>query len=385
MSLETPHTVNVSPRLPASAMWQVDKTYADGKPKPKRPYTPYNLFYLLERELVVQKINGPPKSNGFKRKHAGVAPREEDQIKPSSRYEGIIMAPYWYDPNMKEKRKHRKTHGMISFKELTGIISTNWATVDKETKDYVTLISELGRKRYKDLMNRFNASQKTIQLQKKHAEADQARKVSENLKKQPPTTKIVHVGTPQKGKAIPVTPDRTMSNLPPIVYEPSPSVANPHGYHHPNLPIMYPHRYGITQLPPPLPPPMPSTMSPNMPPQYQRRPRQFECNRPVKISKKGSNSKVKKDETTSSSCEAKMPHDEALQLSSLPLLDDEFMHFEPDHITEDVFEQANMDSFASPSRNAEDDDILDMIKGDVWNIDMDTFNYDEEPFKFLSE
>ncbi len=114
MSLKTPHTANVSHRLLASAMWQVEKSYANGKPKPKRPYTPYNLFYLLERELVVQKINGPPKSNGFKRKYAGVAPREEDQIKPSSRYEGIIMAPYWYDPNMKEKRKHRKTHGMVS-------------------------------------------------------------------------------------------------------------------------------------------------------------------------------------------------------------------------------------------------------------------------------
>ncbi len=110
------HTLNGSHRLPASAMWQVDKSYANGKPKPKRPYTPYNLFYLLERELVVQKMNGPPKTNGVKRKHAGVAPREEDQIKPSSRYEGIIMAPYWYDPNMKEKRKHRKTHGMVSSK-----------------------------------------------------------------------------------------------------------------------------------------------------------------------------------------------------------------------------------------------------------------------------
>lgn len=41
-------------------------------------------------------------------------PREEDQIKPPSRYEKIIMAPYWYDPNMKEKRKHRKTPGMVS-------------------------------------------------------------------------------------------------------------------------------------------------------------------------------------------------------------------------------------------------------------------------------
>lgn len=255
----------------------------------------------------------------------------------------------------------------------------------------------MGRKRYKELMNRFNAAQKIIELQKKRAEADTARKVSGNNLKMPPpppTTKIVHVGTPvrrnmasTKGNAIPVTPDRSMSNLPHIAHEPSPSAVNHHGYHHPNLPIMYPHRYGITQLPPPLPPPMPSsTMSP--PPNMPRRPRQFECNRPVKISKKSSNSKVEKVETTSSSCEAKMPHDEALQLNSLPILDDEFMNFEPDqHITEDVFEevQDNIDPFAIPSKNAEDDDILDMIKGDVWNLDMDTFNYDEEPFKFLSD
>lgn len=114
MPFEKAHAVIASPRMPATTMWQVDKTYASGNPKPKRPYTPYNLFYLLERELVVQKINGPPKSNGIKRKHVGVAPREEDQIKPSSRYDGIVMAPFWYDPDMKEKRKHRKTHGMVS-------------------------------------------------------------------------------------------------------------------------------------------------------------------------------------------------------------------------------------------------------------------------------
>ena len=107
MYLKSAHAVNVS------HMWPVG---ANGKPKPKpkRPYTPYNLFYLLERELVVQKINGPPKSSGIKRKYAGMPLREEDQIKPSSRYKNIIMAPYWYDPNMKEKRKHRKTHGMVS-------------------------------------------------------------------------------------------------------------------------------------------------------------------------------------------------------------------------------------------------------------------------------
>lgn len=108
------HAVKVPHVMPTNTMmWPVG---ANGKPKPKpkRPYTAYNLFYLLERELVVQKINGPPKSSGIKRRYAGMPPREEDQIKPPSRYEKIIMAPYWYDPNMKEKRKHRKTPGMVS-------------------------------------------------------------------------------------------------------------------------------------------------------------------------------------------------------------------------------------------------------------------------------
>ena len=101
-------------RMPNNTMWRISKACANGISKPKRPYTPYNLFYLLERELVVQKINGPPKNISSKRLHVGMAPREEDHIKPSSRYDGIVMAPYWYDPNMKEKRKHRKTHGMVS-------------------------------------------------------------------------------------------------------------------------------------------------------------------------------------------------------------------------------------------------------------------------------
>ena len=114
MSLKSAHAVKVPHVMPTNTMmWPVG---ANGKPKPKpkRPFTPYNLFYLLERELVVQKINGPPKSSGIKRRYAGMPPREEDQIKPPSRYEKIIMAPYWYDPNMKEKRKHRKTPGMVS-------------------------------------------------------------------------------------------------------------------------------------------------------------------------------------------------------------------------------------------------------------------------------
>ena len=250
-------------------------------------------------------------------------------------------------------------------------------------------------------MSRFNTAQKAIELQKKHAEAveaakaDASRKMGENQKKQSVATKVVHVGSPVRRnttstqvKAVPVTPDRTMSSS---AYKHSPSIVNPHGYHHPNLPIMYPQRYGITQLPPPLPPPMPSNMPPppNMPsPHQQRFPRHFECDGPVKILKNDSNFKVEKDATsiTSSRREAKMPHDgQASHLNSL--MDHEFMNFEPDHhITEDVFEDNVKATFDSPvPKTVEDEDILDMIKGDsMWN-NLDHFNYDEDPFPFLAD
>ena len=38
----------------------------------------------------------------------------EDKLKLPARYKGIVMGPQWYDPNCKEKRKHRKTHGKVS-------------------------------------------------------------------------------------------------------------------------------------------------------------------------------------------------------------------------------------------------------------------------------
>jgi hypothetical protein len=247
-------------------------------------------------------------------------------------------------------------------------------------------------------MNRFNATQKIIQLKKEHANMSAV-----SAKKMPTATKPVQVGSPVrrnmaslKGKPMPITPDRTISNLPTIAHKPPPSVVTPHRYPHQNFPLMYPHRYGITQLPPPLPPPMPMppmSSPPNMPPLYQHRPRQFECNRPVRTSKKDSNSKVEKDATISSSQEAVSSHeavsqDEALHLCSL--MDDEFMNFEPDHnITEDVFEEddiAATAAFTSPApKSVEDEDILDMIKGDLWNMNIDNLNYDEGPFPFFAD
>lgn len=93
--------------------WALDNANVTVRVKPRRPYTPYNLFYLLERELLVQD---PQESPGL----LALSPHPlqkgnlEDELELPSRYKGkIILSPKWYDPDCKEKSKHRKSHGKV--------------------------------------------------------------------------------------------------------------------------------------------------------------------------------------------------------------------------------------------------------------------------------
>lgn len=110
-----------SPRRSGSnGSWAVDNAEPPIRVKPRRPYTPYNLFYLLERELVVQG-NEPAAAEEKKTKRAKmlrerssqIGKRPEDDIPVPLRYKGVVLLPLWYEPNLKEKRKHRKTHGKV--------------------------------------------------------------------------------------------------------------------------------------------------------------------------------------------------------------------------------------------------------------------------------
>lgn len=98
--------------------WALDNADATDRIKPRRPYTPYNLFYLLERERVVQGDEPSSiKDTAFEREcmvaeRSGKRP--EDDIPVPSRYKNVVLLPMWYEPNLKEKRKHRKTHGKVS-------------------------------------------------------------------------------------------------------------------------------------------------------------------------------------------------------------------------------------------------------------------------------
>ena len=70
-----------------------------------------------------------------------------------SRYSSLILPDDWFVPGRKklEKRKHTKTHGVISFKDVALFTATNWKNIDQETLDFVTQVSNITKRRFSEL------------------------------------------------------------------------------------------------------------------------------------------------------------------------------------------------------------------------------------------
>lgn len=107
--------------------------------KPMRPLTAYHIFFQIEREYVIQTTAGEDadKSIHDRKVYLSDVPQ---------RYRNIKLLPDWYaGPGKRQKRKHRKQHGKIGFLELSRVISTRWAQlekVDPETKAFVQRIAK---------------------------------------------------------------------------------------------------------------------------------------------------------------------------------------------------------------------------------------------------
>lgn len=81
-------------------------------------------------------------------------------------YRHLVLPSDWYvvgskykgkgDPNSyRRDRRHRKTHGVISFVELTKLVSSKWKVVDPETKEYCRNIAQEEFKRYRKELDEF--------------------------------------------------------------------------------------------------------------------------------------------------------------------------------------------------------------------------------------
>jgi len=112
--------------------------------KPPRHYTEYNLFFQLEREYILQKI-------------FDVKPQVKhtddifDTMKSTysgpplpKRYDDLILMKDWYIPGNKKRRKHKKSHGKISFIDLSRQVAREWARAGDDVKDFCAKLCLIG-------------------------------------------------------------------------------------------------------------------------------------------------------------------------------------------------------------------------------------------------
>ena len=123
-----------------------------------RPLNSYNLFFILERELLLQS-NGfdTTKGKGLSRRSTSVYFDDYADLALRfpplpSRYQSVHLSADWYMHGKDKKtREHIKTHGVISLKELSRSMAANWKMVDEDIKEYVTEVARMIKERRDEL------------------------------------------------------------------------------------------------------------------------------------------------------------------------------------------------------------------------------------------
>jgi len=130
--------------------------------KPPRPCTEYNLFFQLERCYILQEIlHSDPSLSCAEESFHPSQPSYANHPPLPARYASLVLPYDWHLPGKEKrrKRKHRKSHGVIGFQELSNRISDAWKGVDADIKRFCGHVSSLGLKKYKTDMKAWKKSQ----------------------------------------------------------------------------------------------------------------------------------------------------------------------------------------------------------------------------------
>ncbi len=128
--------------------------------RPCRPLTAYNIFFHLEKERFFQE-----KGEGYAAKVKTIDPVDRDldmdaALRPT-RYQNLVLPVEWYvpDPDKKRRMATKKNrdppHRIITFVELSKMISSEWKAIDEETKAYCTQLADEQLKLYNEEMKVF--------------------------------------------------------------------------------------------------------------------------------------------------------------------------------------------------------------------------------------
>ena len=109
--------------------------------KPVRPMPAYHIFLQIEKEFIIQTMAGEDADKSI----------HDDKVYlhyVPERYRHIKLTPDWYHPagKRRQKRKHRKQHGKIGFKEITHLISSRWAKLSETNPEVMKFVQDLSKR-----------------------------------------------------------------------------------------------------------------------------------------------------------------------------------------------------------------------------------------------
>ena len=148
---------------------QTKSTKVKTKSKMDRPFNHYNLFFILERELLLQSKGVITEL--FSAAKESLAPGSSSsrlsfgdknyygyigiELPPMpSRYHSLVLPYDWFVHGKrrdKNPRKHRKSHGAASFVDIAKTIGSNWKSLSPQD-DVVVYVKTIAKK----TMNRRN-------------------------------------------------------------------------------------------------------------------------------------------------------------------------------------------------------------------------------------
>mmetsp|Transcript_13808 Transcript_13808/g.29401 ORF Transcript_13808/g.29401 Transcript_13808/m.29401 type:complete len:749 (-) Transcript_13808:256-2502(-) len=122
-----------------------------GKTRYKRrtkKYNNFNIFFMLERQLLLQSRGGGIDAieNPIDTSDSPLIKYKELRLPPlCRRYNHLPLTSNWFLEllaNQNKKRPHRKSHGLIPFKELAQTVAKNYREIDDDTQSFVNEVAE---------------------------------------------------------------------------------------------------------------------------------------------------------------------------------------------------------------------------------------------------